>query len=314
MGDTVTVEAFEVGQVVKVSGSRRARASRGRSSATTSTPARSRTARTTCAPRARSARRRPPRAFQGHPGPGRMGGGRMTQRGLEIVELMPDRNLMLVRGSVPGPRAAPWRCAPMAEAPCSAPRHMLDDASSAPRSTARSCTRSSSPTSPRAGGARTRPRRAARCGRRLEAVAPEGHGPRPRRLQRSPLWTGGGTVFGPQPRPYTVKVNRKARKAALRRCSPCTRSARSSSVRRGRLRRAEHQARRRAARGPPPRRARRARRRRVAAAKSFRNLAGVSVIPTEAAASPTSSAPPAASSPGRARRAPERARSPPCRA
>jgi large subunit ribosomal protein L4 len=33
---------------------------------------------------------------------------------------------------------------------------------------------------------------------------------------RSPIWRGGGTVFGPQPRHYTVKVNRKARRAALR--------------------------------------------------------------------------------------------------
>jgi large subunit ribosomal protein L4 len=33
---------------------------------------------------------------------------------------------------------------------------------------------------------------------------------------RSPIWTGGGTVFGPSPRHYTVKVNRKARRAALR--------------------------------------------------------------------------------------------------
>jgi large subunit ribosomal protein L4 len=33
---------------------------------------------------------------------------------------------------------------------------------------------------------------------------------------RSPIWTGGGTVFGPQPRSYTVKVNRKERRAALR--------------------------------------------------------------------------------------------------
>jgi large subunit ribosomal protein L4 len=32
---------------------------------------------------------------------------------------------------------------------------------------------------------------------------------------RSPLWAGGGTVFGPAPRSYTVKVNRKARRAAL---------------------------------------------------------------------------------------------------
>src|SRR5207342_2813755 len=33
---------------------------------------------------------------------------------------------------------------------------------------------------------------------------------------RSPVWTGGGTVFGPSPRSYVVKVNRKARRAALR--------------------------------------------------------------------------------------------------
>ncbi len=33
---------------------------------------------------------------------------------------------------------------------------------------------------------------------------------------RSPLWAGGGTVFGPTPRSYTFKVNRKARRAALR--------------------------------------------------------------------------------------------------
>ena len=33
---------------------------------------------------------------------------------------------------------------------------------------------------------------------------------------RSPVWTGGGVVFGPTPRHYTGKVNRKARRAALR--------------------------------------------------------------------------------------------------
>jgi large subunit ribosomal protein L4 len=45
---------------------------------------------------------------------------------------------------------------------------------------------------------------------------------------RSPIWTGGGVVFGPSPRHYTVKVNRKARKAALR-------SALSEHARRGSL-------------------------------------------------------------------------------
>jgi large subunit ribosomal protein L4 len=33
---------------------------------------------------------------------------------------------------------------------------------------------------------------------------------------RSPLWSGGGTIFGPSPRHYILKVNRKARRAALR--------------------------------------------------------------------------------------------------
>jgi large subunit ribosomal protein L4 len=33
---------------------------------------------------------------------------------------------------------------------------------------------------------------------------------------RSPIWTGGGVVFGPSPRSYVLKVNRKARKSALR--------------------------------------------------------------------------------------------------
>jgi large subunit ribosomal protein L4 len=33
---------------------------------------------------------------------------------------------------------------------------------------------------------------------------------------RAPHWTGGGVAFGPTPRGYTVKVNRKARRRALR--------------------------------------------------------------------------------------------------
>jgi len=33
---------------------------------------------------------------------------------------------------------------------------------------------------------------------------------------RAPQWTGGGSAFGPKPRSYTFKVNRKERRAALR--------------------------------------------------------------------------------------------------
>lgn len=33
---------------------------------------------------------------------------------------------------------------------------------------------------------------------------------------RSPLWRGGGTIFGPFPRDYSLRMNKKVRKAALR--------------------------------------------------------------------------------------------------
>lgn len=33
---------------------------------------------------------------------------------------------------------------------------------------------------------------------------------------RSPLWPGGGVIFGPKPRDYSVKMNRKERRLALR--------------------------------------------------------------------------------------------------
>ena len=36
--------------------------------------------------------------------PGRMGGKRVTQRGLEVFRIDADRNLLMLRGSVPGPK------------------------------------------------------------------------------------------------------------------------------------------------------------------------------------------------------------------
>ena len=38
--------------------------------------------------------------------PGQMGGKRVTQRGLEVAEIDADRNLLLIKGSVPGARGA----------------------------------------------------------------------------------------------------------------------------------------------------------------------------------------------------------------
>jgi large subunit ribosomal protein L3 len=44
----------------------------------------------------------PARVFKGIRGPGQMGNKRVTQRGLEVVDVRADQNLLLVRGSVPG--------------------------------------------------------------------------------------------------------------------------------------------------------------------------------------------------------------------
>jgi large subunit ribosomal protein L3 len=48
----------------------------------------------------------PARVFKGIKGPGQMGAGRVTQRGLEVVDVRADGNLLLVRGSVPGPKGS----------------------------------------------------------------------------------------------------------------------------------------------------------------------------------------------------------------
>ena len=46
----------------------------------------------------------PARVFKGMKMPGQMGGKRVTQRGLEVAEIDAERNLLLIRGSVPGSR------------------------------------------------------------------------------------------------------------------------------------------------------------------------------------------------------------------
>ena len=48
----------------------------------------------------------PARVFKGIRGPGQMGNKRVTQRGLTVVDVRADENLMLVRGSVPGPKGS----------------------------------------------------------------------------------------------------------------------------------------------------------------------------------------------------------------
>jgi large subunit ribosomal protein L3 len=105
VGDTVTVEAFEVGQTVKVAGTSKGKGFQGtikRHNFASGPKAHG--SHNVRAPGSIGASATPSRVFKGIKGAGRMGGKRATQKGLTIVELMPDRNLMLVRGSVPGPK------------------------------------------------------------------------------------------------------------------------------------------------------------------------------------------------------------------
>jgi len=107
VGDEVTVSNFEVGQVVKVSGVSKGKGFQGTIKRHNfHAGPKSHGSHNIRAPGSIGASATPSRVFKGIKGPGRMGGGRVTQRGLTIVELMPDTNLMLVRGSVPGPKGA----------------------------------------------------------------------------------------------------------------------------------------------------------------------------------------------------------------
>jgi large subunit ribosomal protein L3 len=105
VGETVTVEAFEAGDKVKVSGVSKGKGFQG-------TVKRHNFARgpvthgshNVRAPGSIGAAAYPARVFKGLRGPGQMGNKRVTQRGLEVVRIDAPNNLLMIRGSVPGPR------------------------------------------------------------------------------------------------------------------------------------------------------------------------------------------------------------------
>jgi large subunit ribosomal protein L3 len=103
-GDTVTVEAFEQGERVKVSG-----ISRGKGFAGTikrhrfSRGPMSHGSHNIRAPGSIGASATPSHVYKGTRMAGQMGSQRVTQRGLRVVEVDAEKNLLLVRGAVPGP-------------------------------------------------------------------------------------------------------------------------------------------------------------------------------------------------------------------
>jgi len=48
----------------------------------------------------------PARVFKGRKLPGRLGGARVTTQGLQVVKVDPERNLLLIKGSIPGANGA----------------------------------------------------------------------------------------------------------------------------------------------------------------------------------------------------------------
>ena len=105
VGETVTVEAFEVGQTVKVSGVSKGKGFQGTVKRHNfSRGPVSHGSHNVRAPGSIGASATPSRVFKGIRGPGQMGNKRVTQKGLEVVDVRPDENLLLLRGSVPGPR------------------------------------------------------------------------------------------------------------------------------------------------------------------------------------------------------------------
>jgi large subunit ribosomal protein L3 len=106
VGETVTVETFEPGDRVKVSGVSVGKGFQGtiKRHGFTRGPV-SHGSHNIRAPGSIGASATPSRVRKGMRMAGRMGGVRVTQRGLVVHEVDPERNLLLVRGSVPGPES-----------------------------------------------------------------------------------------------------------------------------------------------------------------------------------------------------------------
>ena len=103
VGDVVTVEAFEPGQMVRVTGT-----SKGKGYAGTikrhnfSRGPVTHGSHNVRQPGSIGAAAYPARVFKGLRMSGRMGGKQVTQEGLRVVDRDPERNLLLIRGAVPG--------------------------------------------------------------------------------------------------------------------------------------------------------------------------------------------------------------------
>ncbi|MBL8000146.1 MAG: 50S ribosomal protein L3 [Candidatus Kapabacteria bacterium] len=104
-GSTLTVEQFQVGDKLKISGTGKGRGFQGVvkrhhfSGVGMATHGQSDRER---APGSIGGSSYPSRVFPGMRMAGRMGGKRISVRNIEVLQIMPEQNLLLVKGSIPG--------------------------------------------------------------------------------------------------------------------------------------------------------------------------------------------------------------------
>jgi large subunit ribosomal protein L3 len=105
VGEDVKVDVFERGQRVKVSGVSKGKGFQGtvKRHNFTRGPV-THGSHNVRAPGSIGASATPSRVFKGIRGPGQMGNKRVNQGGLTVVDVIPEENLLLLRGSVPGPK------------------------------------------------------------------------------------------------------------------------------------------------------------------------------------------------------------------
>jgi large subunit ribosomal protein L3 len=104
-GETVTVEVFEAGDAIKVAGIGIGKGFQGTIKRHNfSSGPRAHGSHNVRAPGSVGASATPSRVFKGVKMAGRMGGKRATQVGLTVHGIDPEKNLLLVKGSVPGPK------------------------------------------------------------------------------------------------------------------------------------------------------------------------------------------------------------------
>jgi large subunit ribosomal protein L3 len=105
VGEVVKADAFAPGDKVKIAGTSKGKGFQGtvKRHGFSRGPV-SHGSHNVRAPGSIGAAAYPARVFKGIRGPGQMGNKRITQKGLEVVQVDAANNLLLVRGSVPGPR------------------------------------------------------------------------------------------------------------------------------------------------------------------------------------------------------------------